>query len=74
MTPKSLLRLPEAKSSFDEMIGDTKFKRLIPETGIATENPDKIEKLILCSGKVGFVIGGMDGLRLLIPPTLQGLL
>jgi len=34
------------------MIGDTKFKRLIPESGIATEHPDKVEKLIICSGKV----------------------
>uniref|UniRef100_A0A1I8FMG7 Transket_pyr domain-containing protein n=1 Tax=Macrostomum lignano TaxID=282301 RepID=A0A1I8FMG7_9PLAT len=33
MTPKSLLRLPEARSSFAEMTGDSSFQRLIPDQG-----------------------------------------
>ena len=52
MTPKSLLRLPEARSSFDEMTEGTSFKRLYPEDGVATEQPDQVKKLIFCTGKV----------------------
>ena len=52
MTPKSLLRLPEARSSFDEMVEGTSFKRLYPEDGVAAENPDQVKKLIFCTGKV----------------------
>nr|CAD7569456.1 unnamed protein product [Timema californicum] len=52
MTPKSLLRHPEARSSFDEMLEKTEFQRVIPEDGIASKNPDSIKKLIFCSGKV----------------------
>jgi len=52
MTPKSLLRLPEARSSFDDFLPGTTFRRLIPEEGVATQNPNKVEKVIFCSGKV----------------------
>ncbi|XP_041362850.1 2-oxoglutarate dehydrogenase, mitochondrial-like isoform X1 [Gigantopelta aegis] len=52
MTPKSLLRLPEARSSFDEMNEGTMFKRLIAESGAASENADGVRKLILCTGKL----------------------
>ena len=52
MTPKSLLRLPEARSSFDDMIEGTSFKRVYPEDGIAAENPEQVKKLIFCTGKV----------------------
>ncbi|XP_063228335.1 2-oxoglutarate dehydrogenase complex component E1 isoform X3 [Bacillus rossius redtenbacheri] len=52
MTPKSLLRHPEARSGFDEMLEDTEFLRVIPDTGSATQNPDGVKKLIFCSGKV----------------------
>lgn len=52
MTPKSLLRHPEAKSNFDKMIEGTEFLRLIPEEGPAAENPNNVKKLILCSGRV----------------------
>lgn len=52
MTPKSLLRLPEARSSFDEMVDGTGFQRLIPEQGKAADNPSKVKKLIFTSGKV----------------------
>lgn len=56
MSPKAILRLPEARSSFDEMIGDTEFQRIIPETGIATENPKGVHKLVFCTGKVYYEI------------------
>jgi 2-oxoglutarate dehydrogenase E1 component len=52
MTPKSLLRHPEARSSFDEMAEGTEFKRLIPDTSIASEQPEKVKRLLFCTGKV----------------------
>ena len=45
MTPKSLLRHPDAKSDLDDMLGDTRFQRLIPEEGPAVENPNKVRNL-----------------------------
>ncbi|CAF0807367.1 unnamed protein product [Rotaria sordida] len=51
MSPKSLLRLPACRSTFDEMITGTSFKRIHPEGGAATENPDGVKKIIFCSGK-----------------------
>ena len=52
MSPKSLLRLPDARSSFDDMTSETHFQRLIPETDAAAKEPKAVEKLIFCSGKV----------------------
>ncbi|XP_063839470.1 2-oxoglutarate dehydrogenase complex component E1 isoform X3 [Ostrinia nubilalis] len=52
MTPKSLLRHPEAKSSFDDMKDGTTFRRVIPEEGVASQNPSKVRKLVFCSGRV----------------------
>jgi len=52
MTPKSLLRHPEAKSSFDLMCEGTEFLRVIPEEGAAAQNPHKVKKLVFCSGRV----------------------
>lgn len=52
MTPKSLLRHPEAKSSFDDMAEGTSFRRLIPESGAAVDNAEHVRKLLFCSGKV----------------------
>ncbi|CAG5119058.1 unnamed protein product, partial [Candidula unifasciata] len=51
-TPKSLLRLPEARSSFDDMVEGTRFQRVIPEAGEAAQNPNGVKKLIFCTGKV----------------------
>ncbi|XP_018300415.1 2-oxoglutarate dehydrogenase, mitochondrial isoform X5 [Mycetomoellerius zeteki] len=52
MTPKSLLRHPEAKSNFDLMLEDTQFLRVIPEEGTSTQNPNGVKRLLFCSGKV----------------------
>ncbi|XP_017765396.1 PREDICTED: 2-oxoglutarate dehydrogenase, mitochondrial isoform X1 [Eufriesea mexicana] len=52
MTPKSLLRHPEAKSSFDLMLENTEFLRVIPEEGVASENPNNVKRVVFCSGKV----------------------
>jgi 2-oxoglutarate dehydrogenase E1 component len=52
MTPKSLLRHPDAKSSFDDMTEGTTFKRVIPDAGPAVDNAEHVKKLIFCSGKI----------------------
>jgi len=54
MSPKSLLRLPDARSSFDDMLPGTHFQRLIPDASVASTNPEAVKKLIFCSGKVYF--------------------
>ncbi|KAK3744397.1 hypothetical protein QZH41_012160 [Actinostola sp. cb2023] len=51
-TPKSLLRLEAARSHIDDMIEGTSFKRVIQDNGPATANPEKVRKLLLCTGKV----------------------
>lgn len=51
-TPKSLLRHPDAKSSFDDMVESTEFRRVIPEAGPASQDPSSVRKVIFCSGKV----------------------
>ncbi|XP_063914739.1 2-oxoglutarate dehydrogenase complex component E1-like isoform X6 [Zophobas morio] len=52
MTPKSLLRHPEARSSFDEMLENTEFQRIIPDSSVASQSPQNVKKVIFCSGKV----------------------
>lgn len=51
-TPKNLLRLPAARSSFDAFGEGTFFRRVYQETGPASENPENVKKLLICSGKV----------------------
>ncbi len=48
MTPKSLLRLPAAASSIDELANGT-FQRVI---GDATANPAKVTRVLFCSGRI----------------------
>ncbi|XP_065826622.1 2-oxoglutarate dehydrogenase complex component E1-like isoform X2 [Oscarella lobularis] len=50
MTPKSLLRLKEARSSFDEMLPDTSFKRLISDPVV--QPSDNVKKIVFCTGKI----------------------
>lgn len=52
MSPKSLLRHPDARSSFDDMLEGTSFRRIIPEEGPASDNEEKVKKLLFCCGKV----------------------
>jgi len=56
MTPKSLLRHPECKSSFDDMTPGSSFQRLIPDQSVASEDPAAAKKLIFCTGKVYYDI------------------
>uniref|UniRef100_A0A8C4RE04 2-oxoglutarate dehydrogenase complex component E1 n=1 Tax=Erpetoichthys calabaricus TaxID=27687 RepID=A0A8C4RE04_ERPCA len=51
-TPKSLLRHPEAKSSFDDMLPGTHFQRLIPDDGPVIKNPEGVQRIVFCTGKV----------------------
>ena len=50
-TPKSLLRHPDVKSSFDELLPGTQFKRLIPDSQAETK-VNSIKKVLFCTGKV----------------------
>lgn len=52
MTPKSLLRHPEARSSFDLMTENTEFLRIIPDDGPASQSPSSVKRVVFCSGKV----------------------
>ncbi|EFW21415.1 2-oxoglutarate dehydrogenase E1 component [Coccidioides posadasii str. Silveira] len=51
---KSLLRHPLCRSSIEEFTGDSHFRWIIPETehGKSIAEPEKIERVILCSGQV----------------------
>ncbi|HET6648237.1 MAG TPA: hypothetical protein VFH01_12995, partial [Pyrinomonadaceae bacterium] len=49
MTPKSLLRLPAATSSVDQLTGGG-FNPLIDDTDV--QDSTAIERIVLCSGKV----------------------
>ena len=50
--PKSLLRHPEVKSSFDDMVTGTSFQRVISDSGPACQDPSSVKRLIFCTGKV----------------------
>jgi 2-oxoglutarate dehydrogenase E1 component len=50
MTPKSLLRHPDAKSKLTDLHEDTNFQRLIPDA--LAPDGDGVKRIIFCSGKV----------------------
>jgi len=52
MTPKSLLRHPQCRSSFDEIKSNTEFHRMLLDKGPASENPADVKRVIFCTGKV----------------------
>ncbi|GFS65743.1 2-oxoglutarate dehydrogenase, mitochondrial [Trichonephila inaurata madagascariensis] len=51
-TPKSLLRHPDARSSFDDMNEGTTFERVIPDDGPVAQNPQNVERVVFCTGKL----------------------
>jgi multifunctional 2-oxoglutarate metabolism enzyme len=48
MTPKSLLRLPQAASRLEELVAG----RFQPVLGDPNADPDEVTRLVLCSGKI----------------------
>uniref|UniRef100_A0A7E4USU5 2-oxoglutarate dehydrogenase, mitochondrial n=1 Tax=Panagrellus redivivus TaxID=6233 RepID=A0A7E4USU5_PANRE len=52
MSPKSLLRHPQARSHVEEFLPGTSFQRVIPENGPAKENGSAVERIVFCTGKV----------------------
>ena len=51
MTPKSMLRNPQAISMESEFIGDTCFREMIDDEAILAP-PSRITRLVFCTGKV----------------------
>jgi multifunctional 2-oxoglutarate metabolism enzyme len=51
MTPKSLLRDPRARSATSDLI-EGHFKETLDDSSI--ENPEEIERILFCSGKVAY--------------------
>jgi 2-oxoglutarate dehydrogenase E1 component len=55
MTPKSLLRLPQATSSVAEMAENTRFHPVLAEAGV---QDDQVTRLVLCTGKIYYDLVG----------------
>lgn len=54
MTPKSLLRHPQARSSFDDMAEGTFFQPVLAEE--SEQDASAVKRVVLCSGKVYYDI------------------
>ncbi|MFI5009634.1 MAG: multifunctional oxoglutarate decarboxylase/oxoglutarate dehydrogenase thiamine pyrophosphate-binding subunit/dihydrolipoyllysine-residue succinyltransferase subunit, partial [Solirubrobacterales bacterium] len=55
MTPKSLLRLPQASSHLTDLAEDTRFQPVLAEPGVDRE---KVTRLVLCTGKIYYDLVG----------------
>ena len=54
MTPKSLLRLPQATSRLEEL-AEGRFQPVLAEPGV---DPEQVTRLVLCSGKIYYDLIG----------------
>ena len=54
LTPKSLLRLPQASSRIDEF-AEGRFQPVLADPGV---DPEQVTRLILCSGKIYYDLAG----------------
>jgi multifunctional 2-oxoglutarate metabolism enzyme len=54
MTPKSLLRLPQAASKLDELVNG----RFRPVLADASADPEQVTRLVLCTGKIYYDLIG----------------
>jgi 2-oxoglutarate decarboxylase len=55
MTPKSLLRLPQATSAIADMAEGTRFQPVLAEPGVEDE---QVTRLVLCTGKIYYDLVG----------------
>jgi 2-oxoglutarate dehydrogenase E1 component len=55
MTPKSLLRLPQASSSIADLAEHTRFHPVLAEPGVEDE---QVTRLVLCTGKIYYDLVG----------------
>ncbi len=55
MTPKSLLRLPQASSALEDLAEDSRFHPVLAEPGVAAE---QVTRLVLCTGKIYYDLVG----------------
>ncbi len=55
MTPKSLLRLPQAASAIADMAEGTRFEPVLAEPGVQDE---QVTRLVLCTGKIYYDLVG----------------
>ena len=55
MTPKSLLRLPQAASSIADMAENSRFQPVLAEPGVHDE---QVTRLVLCTGKIYYDLVG----------------
>ncbi len=55
MTPKSLLRLPQAASAIADMAEETRFHPVLAEPGVDDE---QVTRLVLCTGKIYYDLVG----------------
>jgi 2-oxoglutarate decarboxylase len=56
MTPKSLLRLPQATNTVEDLAEGTRFQPVLAEPGIADESA--VTRLVLCTGKIYYDLAG----------------
>jgi len=55
MTPKSLLRLPQATSTIADLAEGTQFRPVLAEPGVEA---DQVTRLVLCTGKIYYDLVG----------------
>jgi len=60
MTPKSLLRLPQAQSAVADLAEDTRFHPVLSEPGVDAE---QVRRLVLCTGKIYYDLVGHPARR-----------
>ncbi|HTB50997.1 MAG TPA: multifunctional oxoglutarate decarboxylase/oxoglutarate dehydrogenase thiamine pyrophosphate-binding subunit/dihydrolipoyllysine-residue succinyltransferase subunit, partial [Solirubrobacteraceae bacterium] len=55
MTPKSLLRLPQASNIVEDLAENSRFEPVLAEAGVVDES---VTRLVLCTGKIYYDLAG----------------
>ncbi|MGA9874392.1 MAG: multifunctional oxoglutarate decarboxylase/oxoglutarate dehydrogenase thiamine pyrophosphate-binding subunit/dihydrolipoyllysine-residue succinyltransferase subunit, partial [Solirubrobacteraceae bacterium] len=55
MTPKSLLRLPQASNTVEDLAESSRFEPVLAEPGVVDES---VTRLVLCTGKIYYDLAG----------------